>query len=299
MNFRFFSRAKKNATYPMLFSIKQCDALFAALLIDDEVRMEVDLPDAIQFNYTPAQLTRCYQLSYQLWQQGVIRAKLCEMIVKIYKQGSLNADDQFTYYCMRAKIKHLRFAYVSYDERHRYPILFQWMTGVMGNLQDAVKNGHKFTIAIAALIARLFLSKFCYAIIIKELNHFKPTTAERFQSFIQDEINFIHKHLKKNKVTGKEFHEIRKVISRLVAFYDCIYILYPSDYHHGVLLYLSTINGLMGSKHDELIASKFNKTQNYYKDTFVIPHEIYNRLMAFIDFYKRSQLLSAELILGT
>lgn len=41
---------------------------------------------------------------------------------------------------LRAKIKHLRFAYAAFDERHRYPRMFHWMTAIMGSLQDAFKN---------------------------------------------------------------------------------------------------------------------------------------------------------------
>jgi hypothetical protein len=218
-------------------------------------------------------------------QEGVSRRQLCQMIEKIYRQGALNADDQYTYYCMRAKIKHLRFAYVTYDERHRYPMLFQWMTGIMGNLQDAVKNKQRFSITCSAIITRLFLSKVFYRMVVSEMNQFQPTSAESFRNFIQSDIKFIRLHLKKDGITSKEFHEMRKAISRQVAFYDCIDILYPSDYHHAVLLYLSTINGLMGNKHDDLIAAKFNKTQDYHNDTFAIPDEIKQRLIIYTNKY--------------
>ena len=282
-----FTDKYKIATNPALFPADQCDALFAALLVDDLIKLDVELPNPIHLDYTQEQLTQCYQISHQLWQEGVSRTELCQMIEKIYQQGALNEDDQFSYYCMRAKIKHLRFAYVTYDERHRYPRLLQLMTGIMGNLQDAVKNGYRFSITCSAIIARLFLTPLCYAIVTREMNQFQPSSAESFRRFIENDINFIRLHLAKNEITSKEFHEVRKVISRQVAFYDCIDILYPSDYHHTVLLYLSTINGLMGSEHDGLIKAKFNKSQDYYKDTFAMPEEIKQRLMAFISLHKK------------
>ena len=275
------------ATNPALFPADQCDALFAALLVDDLINLDVELPNPIHLDYTQEQLTQCYQISHQLWQEGVSRTELCQMIEKIYQQGSLNEDDQFSYYCMRAKIKHLRFAYVTYDERHRYPRLFQLMTGIMGNLQDAIKNGQRFSITCSAIIARLFLTKLCYSMVNKEMNQFQSSSTKSFRHFIENDINFIRLHLAKNEITSKEFHDMRKVISRQVAFYDCIEILYPSDYHHSVLLYLSTINGLMGSEHDGLIKAKFNKSQDYYKDTFAVPEEIKRRLMAFISLHKK------------
>ena len=72
---------------------------------------------------------------------------------------------------------------------------------------------------------------------------------------------------------------MRKVISRQVAMYDNLKTLYPSAYHRSISEYLSTLNGLMGSKHDELIAKKFDQSQDYYNDTFVIPDEIKQRLV--------------------
>jgi hypothetical protein len=92
-------------------------------------------------------------------------------------------------------------------------------------------------------------------------------------------------HLTKKEITGKEFHEMRKVISRQVAMYDNLKTLYPSPYHRNISEYLSTLNGLMGSKHDELIAKKFNKTQDYYKDTFVMPEDIKHRLIELTEKY--------------
>jgi hypothetical protein len=42
----------------------------------------------------------------------------------------------------------------------------------------------------------------------------------------------------------------------------------------------------MGSMHDELIVAKLNKTHNYYKDTFVMPDQIKQRLIAYVNFYR-------------
>jgi hypothetical protein len=41
----------------------------------------------------------------------------------------------------------------------------------------------------------------------------------------------------------------------------------------------------MGSLHDELIAKKFDKTQHYYKDKFVMPVEIRLRLEQLVSKY--------------
>lgn len=267
------------------FSATQCDALFAAVLIHDNIDLNVTLPETIHLDYSQELLTECYRLCRQLWKEGVNRKVLLKLIKNLYWQRSLSPENQYSYYCIRAKIKHLRFAYVTFDERHCYPSKFHRMTRIMGDLQDAFKNKQFNAMRCPAIYLRFILSIFSYAFITREIDQFKPSTTESFRKYINDEINFIRLHLTKDKVTSKEFHEMRKVISRQVALYDNLKTLYPSDYHRSISQYLSTINGLMGSMHDTLIADKFKNTQDYYEASFEIPAEIKQRLMAFVDKY--------------
>ena len=279
MKFNSCCNANKKTLNQPSFSKEQCDVLFAAVLVHDELYPDAKLPDAIHLDYSQEQLAQCYHLCQQLWLDGVDRTQLSLMIEKIYQQGFLSAEDKIIYHGMRAKIKHLRFAYVTFDERHRYPTMFHWMTGVMGNLQDAFKHNQRSALVRSALLVRFLLTKFFYALITKEMDCFQPSTPESFQRYVHDEINFIRLHLTKKEITGKEFHEMRKVISRQVAMYDNLKTLYPSSYHCSISEYLSTLNGLMGSMHDALIAKKFDQTQDYYNDTFVMPEDIKQRLI--------------------
>jgi hypothetical protein len=262
----------------VIFSESQSNALFAAVLVHDQLYPEATLPDAIHLDYTTEQLNECFQLCQQLWQAARNRKHLCQMIDKIYTQGELNTEDQYTYYCMRAKIKHLRFAFVMFDDRHKYPRIFHWMTAVMGHLQDVLKNAQHSNVKLAALLVKVFLSKPFYAIAVKEIEQFKPSSSKSFRQYVLHEMHFISMYLAKGPVTSHEFHEMRKVISRQVAMYDNFKTLYPSAYHQSISQCVSTLNGLMGSLHDELIAKKFDKTQHYYKDKFVMPYEIRRRL---------------------
>lgn len=285
MTFNSCNQVRKKSDCPTVFSSEQCDALFAAVLVHDELYPEATLPDAIHLDYTQEQLSQCYQICQQLWQEGPNRQALSQMVDKIYKQGKLSDQDQYEYYCMRAKIKHLRFAFIMFDKSHRYPRVFHWMTAVMGHLQDVLKNAAHSSVWPAALLVRLFLSKPLYAIAVKEIEGFQPSTVDGFRQYIKNEINFIRLNLAKDKITSHEFHDMRKVISRQVAMYDNFKTLYPSAYHQSISKFVSTLNGLMGSMHDELIAKKFNKTQDYYKDAFVMPEEIRLRLKEYTEKY--------------
>jgi hypothetical protein len=93
-------------------------------------------------------------------------------------------------------------------------------------------------------------------------------------------------NLVEEKVTGRVFHEMRKVISRQVALYDNLKTLYPSTYHQQLSRYLSTINGMMGSMHDELIAKHFDDSQDYESYTFEVPAQIRQRLIALTEKYE-------------
>ena len=285
MIFKYCRKFRQKLPPPQLFTTAQCDALFAAVLVHDELYPKATLPDAIHLDYTQEQFSQCYKICQQLWQEGPNRQALSQMVEKIYKQGKLNEQDQYEYYCMRAKIKHLRFAHIMFDKSHRYPKVFHLMTAVMGHLQDVLKNAQHSSVWPAALLVRLFLSKSLYALAVREIEGFQPTTVEIFQQYVRNEINFIRLNLAKEKVTSHEFHDMRKVISRQVAMYDNLKTLYPSDYHQSISKCLSTLNGLMGSMHDQLISKKFDKSQHYYKDKFVMPSEIRVRLEQLISKY--------------
>ena len=292
MKFKLSCNSIEKVGKPSFFSAAQCEALFKALLLHDEINLEVSLPKPRPESYTQVQLNEYFQLSHQLWRDGLSRLLLLEMIEKIYHQGKLDADDKHKFYCMRAKIKHLRYAFLMFDRNHRFPMMFHWMAAVMGYMQDLLKSSQHSSVKRVALLVKLFLTKPIYALVIKKFDKFIPSSSENFHQYLDDSIDFINSKLIKDRLTSHEFHEVRRVISRIVTFYNCIYILYPDNYQYVVLLYLRTINGLMGSVHDDLIVASFNKTQNYHKDTFEMPTVIKQRLMAYVEFYKNQANLS-------
>ena len=271
-----------------LFSAEQCDSLFAAVLAHDDIFPDAELPDTIHLDYSQEQLAQCYRICRQLWKDDVNRQDLIGIIVNIYRYRALSTEDQLAFKYVRAKLKHLRFAYIACDERHRYPRMFHWLTAATGYLQDAIKNAQHAAAGRLAIRTRLFLTRIFYAQISREIDQFQPSTTDTFKKYVRSQIDFLQWHLARAKITSKDFHEMRKVISRLVALYDNLKILYPSPYHVSISQYLSTINGLMGTMHDELIIKKFKKTQDYYADAFEIPVEIRQRLVALTERYKES-----------
>lgn len=270
---------------PEIFPRQLCDQLFAAVLVHDDLYPDATLPPEIHLNYSTEQLTRCYQICLQLWIDGTNRQALQRILDHIGLGVELSAQEQLEFKHMRAKFKHLRFAFMTFDRSHQYPRLFHYLTGEMGKLQDALKNKQAAALRRAKLTLRLLLSVFPYACMTHGLRQFQVSSIASFRAHLLSDIDFVRTHLQQNKITSKDFHEMRKVISRQVALYDNLKTLYPSDYHEAISQCLSTLNGMMGSRHDDLIIDKFKSQQDYYQNEIEIPSEIRQRLQQLVSRY--------------
>ena len=271
------------------FSIEQCNELFAAILVHDDIDLAAELPDVIHLEYSQYQLTQCYRICLQLWQEGVDRKVLSRVAENFYWHRSIDPEAQLAFKTMRAKFKHLRFAYMTFDTRHCYPPEFHRIIRKMGNLQDAFKYDQSEYLRRSAIYVRLLSINFVYAFSTRKIKQFQPTTTAAFRDYVNNEIHLIRMNLVEEEVTGRVFHEMRKVISRQVALYDNLKTLYPSPYHRNISRYLSTINGLMGNMHDELIAKHFDDSQDYETYTFKVPENIRQRLIALAQRYEQPQ----------
>lgn len=267
------------------FSAEQCDALFAAVLVHDDIDLDAQLPAVIHLDYSQEQLARCYRICRQLWDEGVDRAAFGNLIDKIRRSRALGEDERRVFKHVRAKFKHLRFAWIVCDDRHQCPTAFDWMIKAMGCLQDAFKYGQQRSKACWSIVLRLSLRKLPFSLMHRQMDDFRPTTTASFADYVHRQIDVVRRNLAKDGLTGKEFHDTRKIISQQVALYDNLKVLYPSQYHTSLSKYLSTLNGLMGAVHDELVVRKFNKTQNYFADRFAMPDDIRQRLTALTEKY--------------
>jgi hypothetical protein len=269
------------------FSEQQYEAIFAGILADDDINLEATLPKNFYLDYSSTQLINCFNICRHLWREGVDRKPLTAMVSKLYRQNSLSSEEQMNFKYIRAKFKHLRYAYALFDQRHKYPLNFHLLTAIMGSLQDAFKNEQFATMNRFALVLKLIVSKPVYAFITNAINQYQPSTTESFKQHLDNQLNFLASNIAKDQVTSKIFHNMRKVIGRQTAFYTTIKVLYPSQFHEQMFLYLSTINGMMGDFHDDLVSKKFNKQQNYNKDIFIIPSEIKKRLCEYCALYQK------------
>ena len=273
----------KNAISGPPFETHYCDDLFKAVLDHDLVDLDAELPGPIHLDYSQDEIIQGYRLSLQLWGDGVAQhiVFLRGYIKKVSQFKAISPEDQLAYKDIRAKMKHMRCACAIFDSRHRYPKHFNKLIITMGRLQDRIKNDLDTGKKWYAWRFRFYLSKLPYSWITKEIDDFQPSTPQVFQAYMRREIGHLKEAVAQEKITNREFHELRKVISRQVAFYDCMKVLYPSDYHRDVSRYLGTVYTLMGRVHDGIVLKNLSDTEDFYEKLIELPPEIKIRLAEF------------------
>src|SRR3546814_2465776 len=85
------------------FSAEQCDALFAAVLVHDDIDRDAQLPATIHLDYSQQQLAQCYRICRQLWDEGLDRAAFGKLIENIIRYGTLGEDERRVFKQGRAK----------------------------------------------------------------------------------------------------------------------------------------------------------------------------------------------------
>ena len=272
------------------FTDAQCAALFEAVLVDDEVDAHTELPDRITLDHSPADLLDCYRICRQLWRTGIDRGTMIACNALLLRDRDLGPEDRLRFKYARARFKHLRFACALYSERHTYPILLDWMTTLLGHLQDAFKTGLAGRVRREAILCRLFLARGPWRLLCREVDRLIPTTSAGFRDYVAREIATLEGILSHARLTGAQFHATRKVAGRLVSFYDTLRTIAPSDEAFRMSRALAAINGLMGAMHDGLIERRVAGTQDYHRDPFALPDEIRDRIAALVARYRASGL---------
>jgi len=267
------------------FSPQMIAALFDAVEMDDVVDPVVSLPDRIPIDCDRDEMGRCLALCIQFWREGAIRSDLTSLTNTLLLTGDLSRDARRRYKLIRARYKHLRFALTLYGTRHRPPPLFRATVVVMGHLQDAYRNERRTAVLGYALALRLLLTRPIWWAVRCEVASVRLDDAAGFREFRMAEMRRLDQWLADTSLTAHRFHAMRKIVSRLVSFYDTRRSLEPDERALRMSRFLSAINGLMGNMHDELIERAVSGQQDYHRDTLVLPPDIRRRLHALTQTY--------------
>jgi hypothetical protein len=262
----------------MAVTAQHSHALFEMILLNDEIDLATTLPDTINLDYPQAAIGHGFEGALAVWHEGYTREDLSDLTRQLRVQGHISAEDQLFFKHIRARFKHLRFAFSMFDARHRYPEFIDLITSIMGNLQDAFKNEVAAMVRREAITLQILSSSFLYRIAPWQAGRFKPCTTSSFKSYIGGQAQNIRRALAMADITAHEFHETRKIISRHRAAFSTLSIMVPNENNRQIAQFLSTINGLMGNYHDVLMARKLEGTLDYAKDREALQPEMHERL---------------------
>ncbi|QHI96252.1 hypothetical protein GT348_08465 [Aristophania vespae] len=268
-----------------IFPQKTLDTVFEHVLLDDVINLNASLSDeVIEADYTAEEIEASYDLCWQLLERGVDFEQFRSLIAKIAFTGSATEEERLAFKYARARFKHMRFACNNFDKRHRYPKLFHKVIILMGKMQDAFKNTQRFATLIYGLILWLILSPSCYWLIARELTDFRAESPAGLRAYHRRENQKLEKLFKKqNKLAAHDFHLMRKIISRRVAFNDTLRTIRPSPKLDRFSAYLATMNGIMGDMHDELVEKRYVDKQGYYKNSVPFPGDLAERIQCFLN----------------
>jgi len=237
--------------------------LFDAVNVDDIVDAPVTLPDPIVLDCPDDVIERCYALCLQFWKDGVARKELLRLVDKLLRNEGLTADERMQYKYIRARYKHLRFAQRLYSKSHVSDALFDKTTRILGHLQDAFRSGRRGRIVRHALKLRLMLSRPMWSVVERALESTRLDNEAGLVGFQQSEMRRLKEAMSRTTFAGHEFHMVRKIVSMHVSFYDTRRSLEPTDHDYRMSRFLAAINGLMGARHDEMVAEALSGRRNY------------------------------------
>jgi len=263
------------------FPASTIDALFQAVEIDDVVDPEVSLPDPIRPGGSDQEMRRCFALCLQFWEDGVRRDELLRLTGLLLRDGDLSAANRLRYKHIRARYKHLRFALALYSVRHKPPLLFAATVALMGHLQDAFRNGHSAAVTRHARALRLLLAWPLWAWTRRALLRCRLDSAEGFAAYGRAQMRRLEEMTEQPFLTGPQFHAVRKIVSRQVSFCDTRRSLAPNDHDYRMSRFLSAINGLMGSRHDEMVEQALSGARPY-RAPMALDADIKDRLIRLI-----------------
>jgi len=265
-------------TYPR----ETLEAMFQAIEMDDVVDPVVSLPDPIPAVCDAAVMRACYALALQFWRENADRAQMRAHVDTLLLTGDLPHDARVRYKHIRAAYKQMRFALVLYGRRHKAPLLFRLTVATMGHLQDAFRNRRRWAVSGYALVLRALLSPPLWLAVRGEVGRVQLDDAQGFRVFQMAEFRRLQGWLADGPPTGHRFHMMRKVISRQVSFYDAMRTLQPDEQVYRMSRFLSAINGLMGSLHDDLVEQAGAGERDYHGDDVPLPRDIADRLEALV-----------------
>lgn len=246
------------------FSQEIVERLFLAIEEDDRVGESAILPPLIELQCPAENIRQCYALCLQFWEEGFHRQDLLALINHVLQGGVLSEKDRLQYKYIRARYKHLRFAQRLYSKKHESHFVFRQTTVFLGHFQDAFRNHNVRNIQRYGRLLKVMLSPAVWMRVHYCLRHTVLDDQQGFKHYRQQQVRKLQGIIANPELTGDQFHDARKIVSQQVSYYDTVRSLDPTNMEARMLaVFLANINGIMGDRHDEMVADKLSGRKSY------------------------------------
>lgn len=272
-----YPRRKYQRTAPRRFPSESRTILFDAILNHDAIALDAVMPAYLPVPSTSA-LEAAFWLSHDVWRDGFSYQTLAGIAKRTAQSGRLTCEDAIAVKHIRARCKQLRFLFLLADKRHTVPKRLDRITRALGTMQDAAKHDRALKVIRTACYLRFLSSTWSSILLSRECADLRPASPSSFSSLMDNQYRQLQSFLGRAEIGIRDFHDARKVVSRLVALFDAQRTLSPSPIVESVSRSLNTLNGLMGGLHDEFIARKQVRRHDYMTGLTVIPDDITSRL---------------------
>ncbi|WP_202306029.1 hypothetical protein [Dryocola clanedunensis] len=251
-------------SYWKKFSAETVQALFVAVEDDDRIKADISLPPVIDMQCSVEGIRDNYALCLQFWEDGFTRQELLQLVKSFQQDPQIAATTRMRYKYIRARYKHLRFAQHLYGEKHQSNRLFHTTTVALGHFQDAYRNGNQRQLEQYGNWLKLLLSKPVWSWVRFALRHTRMANEQGFNAYHLEQMRRLQQLVSSPELTGLQFHNVRKIISRQVSFYDTLRSIEPGNIQaRQISQFLAAINGLMGDRHDVMVADKLAGGTSY------------------------------------
>ncbi len=267
------------------FPSETVQLLFTAVDEDDIIDEQTHLPQVIDLQCSQENIRNYYALCLQFWEEGFTRIELLRLVHKLLKGKKLSTTERMQYKYIRSRYKHLRFAQRLYSKKHEANLWFRQTTVFLGHFQDAFRNEKKGLLTFYGQILCFYLSLPVWMLVHYALRHTRLDRESGFIAYRQGQMRALGALMAKPRLTGTEFHNVRKIISQQVSYYDTLRSIDPNNQDaYQISRFLANINGLMGDRHDEMVADKLSGRKPYDEPT-LLDINIRQRLELFLARY--------------
>ncbi len=155
------------------------------------------------------------------WRQS---PELLRLICKQAKGDELTADERKQFKYMRARYKHLRFAQRLYLKASGRIFDFGKATVFFGAFSGpGFRNGKKNIVdKYYGNLLQVYLSSPVWSLVNYSLRHSQLESVSGFIAYRQKQMRTLKEIIAKPRLTGREFRDVRKIISQQVSYYDTL-----------------------------------------------------------------------------